>query len=67
MGGIADKEVSVHIVQRTFDLPPIEEVSESRGVHGDHYSVPGRSYFHLQSSTVGALSPWCQALGLDQY
>lgn len=66
MGGIADEEVVVHIVQRTFDLPSMEDLSESRGDNGECKNVPGRLYFHLRSSIVGALSTWRQGPRPDQ-
>lgn len=66
MGGIADEEVAMHIVQRTFDLPSIEDLSESRGINKKHDSVLERLYFHLRSSIVGGLSPRRQGPRHDQ-
>lgn len=66
MRGIADEEVAVHIVKRTFDLPSIEDLSESRGINEEHNSLLGRLYFHLRSSIVGALSPRRQGPRPDQ-
>lgn len=56
MGGIAHKEVAVHVVKHVFDLSPVEDVSESFISSRTHENVPEKSCFHLRNSTVGALS-----------